>query len=158
MKLLVLSDTHRRIDDALNVVKTTKNLDYIIHLGDLAADAKRLSEMLRRDVISVKGNCDGDFSERNYKILEAECGRILLIHGHKQYVKSGLGNLYYRTMELNCVAAFFGHTHVAEIVAESGITLINPGSIGEPRPGALPSYVIAETDKKEISASVKYIG
>ena len=157
MKLLIISDTHGRHDSAVKIAKTIKNLDYVIHLGDMAADAERISKKLDTKVISVNGNCDRDFSRDNYKILEAECGSILLLHGHMESVKSGLSRLLYRTLELNCVGAFFGHSHVAEIVEAEGVVLVNPGSMAYPRPGDYPSYAVAETDAKGISASIVYM-
>ena len=157
LKLLIFSDTHRRIDTAVRVANTISNLNHIIHLGDMAADAMRISDKLGREVISVNGNCDGDFSGGNYKILEVECGDILLIHGHMESVKSSLSNLFYRTLELDCRGAFFGHTHVAEIAEAEGITLVNPGSISLPRPGDYPSYAVVETDMRGISATIVYV-
>ncbi|MCL2165518.1 MAG: YfcE family phosphodiesterase [Oscillospiraceae bacterium] len=152
-----MGDTHRRIDSAVKTARAIKNLDFIIHLGDMAADAVRIADRLDREVISVKGNCDGDFSENNYKILKAECGNILLVHGHRESVKSGYSNLIYRTLETGCVGAFFGHTHVAGILETDGITLVNPGSLTFPRPGDYPSYAVAETNMKGIFPTIIYI-
>jgi putative phosphoesterase len=157
MKLLFMSDTHGRLDLAERVVKMVKNADCLIHLGDMAADADRLAQRLGREVVSVKGNCDGDFFGDSYKILELECGKILLVHGHRERVKSGLQNLYYRAAELGCKAALYGHTHVANIEEENGILLVNPGSLGYPRPGARSSYGVAIADGEGISASVVYL-
>jgi putative phosphoesterase len=157
LKLLIFSDTHGQSGSAVKIAKTIKNLDHIIHLGDVVADARRISDKLGVEVISVNGNCDLDFSEGNYKVLEAECGNILLLHGHKESVKSGLSKLLYRTLELNCKGVFFGHTHVAEIVEADGILLVNPGSMTYPRPGDYPSYAVAETNEKGISATIVYI-
>ncbi|GHU48951.1 phosphoesterase [Clostridia bacterium] len=157
MKLLFMSDTHGRLDLAERVAKMVKNADYLIHLGDMATDAARLAQRLGREVISVRGNCDGDFFGESYKILELECGKILLVHGHRERVKSGLQNLYYRAAELGCKAAFYGHTHVAGVCEEKGILLVNPGSLGFPKLGASSSYGVAVTEGERISASVVYL-
>jgi putative phosphoesterase len=157
MKFLIISDTHRNLAHAGEIVAAAEDVDCIVHLGDMSDDAHALSRLIKREIISVNGNCDFDFSDKNYKILETECGRILLLHGHREHVKSGLLALYYRAVELGCTAAFFGHTHVAGVHAQNGVTFVNPGSLTQPVGGAKPSYAFAYTRTDGLSASIVYI-
>jgi putative phosphoesterase len=157
MKFLLMSDTHGRTGLAAAVINAVRDVDHIVHMGDMAADAARISEAAGVFIISVRGNCDGDFSNENYKIIKTACGNILVVHGHRENVKSGLQNLYYRAVELECKAAFYGHTHVARIDEKQGVTLVNPGSLSLPARGAPPSYAVAEFDEKGISASLIFV-
>ena len=83
MKLLVMGDTHGELRLAAAVIGSFADADHVIHLGDCSADARKLSDMLGRRVISVSGNCDFDYSGEGYKILKAECGDVLIVHGHR---------------------------------------------------------------------------
>jgi putative phosphoesterase len=157
MKFLIISDTHRNLARAGEIISAAEDVDRIVHLGDLSADARELSRLTGREIISVNGNCDFDFSDENYKLLESECGRILLLHGHREHVKSGLLRLYFRAVELGCAAVFFGHTHVACVLAQNGVTLVNPGSLTYPAGGANPSYAVAYTRPAGMSAEIVYI-
>ncbi|MDR2771484.1 MAG: metallophosphoesterase [Clostridiales Family XIII bacterium] len=154
MKFLIISDTHRNLARAGEIIAAAKDVDYIVHLGDLSADARELSRLTKREILSVNGNCDFDFSDENYKLIETECGRILLLHGHREHVKSGLLSLYYRAVELGCTAVFFGHTHAACVREQNGVTFVNPGSLTYPAGGAKPSYAVVCTRADGLSASI----
>ncbi|MDR2354960.1 MAG: metallophosphoesterase [Clostridiales Family XIII bacterium] len=157
MKILIISDTHRNLARMGEIMAAAEDVDRIVHLGDMSADARELSRLTKREIISVNGNCDSDFSDENYKFLETECGRILLLHGHREHVKSGLLRLCSRAVELACTAVFFGHTHVACVRKQNGVTLVNPGSPTYPAGGANPSYAIAYTQTSGLSVSIVYI-
>lgn len=153
-----MSDTHGRLDLAERAVKAASGADLVVHLGDMEADGRRLAARLGVEVTSVRGNCDGDFSEGNYKILDTEGGRILLAHGHREGVKSGLMRLCYRAAELGCKAALYGHTHVARVDEAEGLLLVNPGTLGHPRLGGRPSYAVVDATREGIFASIVYMG
>ncbi|MDO4482206.1 MAG: metallophosphoesterase [Bacillota bacterium] len=157
MKFLVVSDTHGNADKAAEIYDKG-DFDGIIHLGDLASDAERIKRMTGAWVINVKGNMDGDYSDRNYKVLKTDGGRILLTHGHKERVKQGLSALMYRAEELECSAVFFGHTHQALYIEEGEIKLFNPGSLTYPYGMERPSYGIAEIDEDgELNCGIVYV-
>jgi len=154
MKLYVLSDTHGNIDKALEVYQKLHSLDFVIHLGDTLTDAEKISRAIGRPVISVRGN--NDFSPRteDFRILETEYGNLLLAHGHTFGVKSGLQNLLYKALELDCKAALFGHTHKPVFTECEGVYLLNPGSLTIPMDGTSGSYAIVNTTKNEFTASI----
>jgi len=156
LKFYVVSDTHGKVDKALEVYGRLNGIDTIIHLGDVERDARRIAEHTGKTVISVKGNNDWSFSKEDFHILETEYGNLLLTHGHVQNVKFGLQKLLYRTLELACKAVLFGHTHIPVFIEESGVYLLNPGSLTYPSDGTSGSYAIVNTSKNEFSASVVY--
>jgi len=154
MKLLVLSDTHGRIDKALAACEKHRSADLVIHLGDMVSDAVKIAKLTGCPMVNVKGNNDFVSGKEDFRILETEYGNLLLTHGHKQNVKNGLQGLLYKTEELNCKAALFGHTHVPLFIESKGIYLLNPGSLTFPAAGTSGTYAVIEISKNEFTASI----
>jgi len=129
MKILVISDTHDNYPLALKAAELAAPFDSLVHLGDGADDADLIAGILEIEVIRVAGNCDHG-SEAPRELLW-ECGgkRIMLTHGDRYRVKTGLGELEKRGLELNADAVLFGHTHQSLISTRSGILFVNPGSL-----------------------------
>lgn len=129
MKILVIGDTHGHWT---KYGKSSRNWPIWILLR-IQESPGRPGRALEREsgipVVAVKGNCDGSYSADDFEIIETDYGRILLTHGHMQHVNYRLDNLYYKAMEENCKAVFFGHTHKALVTEEDGIYLVNPGSL-----------------------------
>lgn len=135
MKLLILSDSHGYIPFMSDAIQREQP-DYVIHLGDHARDV----EPLRRTfpmvpIVSVCGNCDyGAFDVQEQRLVEYGGVRILMCHGHRYGVKSGLLRYYMAARENAVDVALFGHTHCAYCEEKDGLWLLNPGSCGYGRP------------------------
>lgn len=153
MKILLISDTHGKINNAISAYNENKDIDLIVHAGDCRKDAEKLKNLLSADVFCVNGNIDGDFSD-GYKILHTEYADIFVAHGHIENVKQGIENLLYKMESLNCKAAFFGHTHIPLVYENDGFTLVNPGSLTYPAPGNRPSYAVVNVTEKGIDAKI----
>lgn len=156
MKILVISDTHKQIDKVLEVFHKLSNIDLILHLGDYVQDAATLERELETRVISVKGNMDGSYSKEDFRLVDTECGKLLLTHGHMDNVKSSPLNLCYRAKEQGCIAALFGHTHRPFYEESDSIYLVNPGSLSQPRDGSDGSYAIIHTEPEGFHCSIVY--
>jgi len=156
LKIYVISDTHGKTDKAISIYGRLSAVDMIIHLGDIEKDAKRIAEAAGKTVVSVRGNNDFLSAKEEYLILETEYGKILLTHGHLFNVKSGLQKLFYRTLELDCKAVMFGHTHVPVFTESNGVYFLNPGSLTYPSDGTAGSYAIVNTSAGFFSASIVY--
>lgn len=157
MRFFVTSDTHGDPETAARECARCEGIDMIIHLGDYKRDAAELSSMLGIPVTSVCGNCDGAFTkEASERVLDTECGKILLTHGHMYSVYYDPLKLLLECREKGYRAAFFGHTHVAFKETEGGITLLNPGSLTEPRDGKGGSYAVAETGPGTLDIEIVY--
>ena len=156
MKILVISDTHGKIDRALEIYNKLDDIDLVVHLGDLWHDAKRLKELLPVSLLAVKGNMDGAFSREEYHILDTEFGKIFLSHGHMENVKQGLDNIMYKAESLQCKAVFFGHTHIPMFHQVEGLYLLNPGSLTLPVGGRKGSYAVVTVTDQELSATIFY--
>lgn len=129
MKILVISDTHGNVNRALSAHTSSEPVDAVIHLGDGSADVDLLRAALDVPVINVAGNCDPGSDAPRELLWECEGKRILLTHGHAYQVKSGLYRLLQRTLEVKADAVLFGHTHQALSEVNSGVLLLNPGSL-----------------------------
>lgn len=156
MKIFVTSDTHGRTDKVEEVWERLTGVDLVIHLGDYQKDAQRLERLLETEVVSVKGNMDGSYSSDDFKILETEFGKLLLVHGHMHNVKLSPLNLIYFAQEQGCKAALFGHTHRPCYEESHGIFLVNPGSLSQPRDGSEGSYGIIHTSPERFDCSIVY--
>lgn len=159
MKYLVLSDTHGRVETAVQIWEKHNReaaLDGILHLGDLADDASRISLRLGVPVTGVKGNMDGLGAQPDHRIWDSPYGPILLTHGHLQNVKNGLSKLLYRTLELECRAALFGHTHIPCMEYAQGVHLVNPGSLSRPAAKGRPSYALLTLEETLFRAEILF--
>ena len=156
MKIFVISDTHGKIAKVKQVWDKLTDVDLLIHLGDHVEDAKRLERELETKVVFVKGNMDGSYDSKDYKIVETEYGKLLLTHGHMDGVKGSPLGLIYRAQELDCKAVLFGHTHKPAYEEVDGLYLINPGSLSQPRDGTDGSYAIIHTSAEDFHCAIVY--
>ena len=156
MKILVIGDTHGKLNKVHDIMPKLTNLDLIIHTGDYQQDGAHLQEIYHILVIGVPGNCDGSRSRDDFEVVETEWGNIFVTHGHAQHVSYDLNNLMYAAMEQDCRAAVFGHTHRSLVDEIDGFHLVNPGSLTLPRDGSGGSYAIIRTTENSFDASIVY--
>ena len=159
MKILIVSDTHRHDENLELVLQKEKNIDILIHLGDVEGSEDYIRAIANCPCYMVAGNNDY-FSTLNKEIKTDIAGHsVLLTHGHHYYVSLG-----YETLESEAIAqgidiVMFGHTHRPVVEKKDEVTLINPGSLSYPRQeGKQPSYIIMEIDdENEIHYTIKYL-
>jgi len=153
--LVIISDSHgnkKAIDKLKNIIAENS---YTVHLGDGAADMAELYREYPDKVYVCMGNCD--FAGRRYAldewVIPIGSHKIFCCHGHKYGVKTSLENLKEEAKKRGCDIALYGHTHIAEIREEEGVTLINPGALSAMT--AKPSYCyLVITDKKVVATIV----
>lgn len=150
MRILVISDSHRRsqvIDRIINAQPTAK---HIFFLGDNTADVEDMRyEYTDRIFHIVSGNCDFGFDYPAVDIAKIDGVNILYTHGHTYHVKHGLSELISAAAARNCSIALYGHTHVSNILYENGVHIVNPGSCSQSRNGP-PSYAVIDIEKNGI--------
>ncbi|GFO70538.1 phosphoesterase [Geomonas limicola] len=151
MRILVISDSHGNFPLALKAHELAGPVDHIIHLGDGADDAELLAEVLEVPVLRVAGNCDFDASLPRELILEIGPCRVLATHGNHQGVKSGLSFLIERGIEVGAGVILYGHTHLPAVQIESGMLLVNPGTLKQGFPA---SYAILTVQHGEPRAEL----
>ena len=146
--ILILSDSHGKSDLIEQASKRTRP-HLLLFCGDGLRDLDYGSYVC--PTYAVRGNCDcfcvprfGDAQDT--MTLTVDSLKLLITHGHRYGVKSGLGALIAKAAEIEADAVIFGHTHdplemtllPAHTNERYGICLhkplhvFNPGSIGYP--------------------------
>lgn len=136
MKILVLSDSHGRLDRMLDAVEREQP-QRIFFLGDHYQDGMALSDAYPDiPVDAVRGNCDW-CAAPDELIVDLEGVRFLLTHGHHYYAKSGMDWMVDAAKQKGASMVCYGHTHEALYMPQNGVWLFNPGTAGgiRNRPG-----------------------
>lgn len=145
MKILIVSDTHRKDDNLKKVIEEQAPLDMLIHLGDVEGSEHMIEEWVNEGcrLEMIMGN--NDFFSALEREIELELGphRILLTHGHYYNVSLGIEGLYQEAIDRDCDIAMYGHTHRPFLEQRGEVTILNPGSLSYPRQeGRKPSYMM----------------
>lgn len=151
MKVLIVSDTHRKDDNLKKVIEALKPIDMLIHLGDAEGSEMQIPEWVNPEcqMQMVRGN--NDFFSALDREREIEIGRyrVLLTHGHYYSVSLGPEQLTIDARARDFDIAMFGHTHRPYFDDSNGIIVLNPGSLSYPRQeGRKPSYMVMELDEQ----------
>ena len=152
MKILIVSDTHRRDGNLLEVIEKTAPFDMMIHLGDTEGSEAYFKDWIKNDlcvVHVVRGN--NDFFSHTEAEKEISIGkyRAFLCHGHMYGVSLGTENIKEEARSRKVNIVMFGHTHKPYLeYCSDGLVVLNPGSLSYPRQdGRHPSFMIMEIDR-----------
>ncbi len=150
MKILIVSDTHRRNENFLKVVEMEGPFDLVIHCGDVEGSEYVISEAAGCPVEFVQGNNDFFSDLPREKELTIGKYKVWLLHGHNYYVSMNYETIKNEALDRGVDIVMCGHTHRPVIETEGNLTIINPGSLSYPRQeNRQPSYVIMELDENE---------
>ena len=149
---VILSDTHRNTAPLQKIATVLSECDFIIHLGDMASDARELMREYPEKTYVIAGNNDFWGGESEI-VLDAEERRIFACHGHRYGVKSGTERLVAAAKERMCDIALFGHTHEAFVGEEDGVLLVNPGCMTRYSPRWSYCYLVI-SGKKAVATIV----
>lgn len=149
MKILIISDTHRKNEDFEKVLKATGPIDLLVHCGDVEGGEYYFSKAVDCPSYIVQGNNDY-FSPLSPEVLfDAEGYRIWVTHGHKHFVSINRAFLVEEAKDRQANIVFFGHTHCPVVECVDGIWLVNPGSLSYPRQeGRRYTYAVAELNSE----------
>lgn len=154
MKILILSDSHGRLD-ALRTAVEREQPERVFHLGDVLGDARGLAKIFPDLPIDmVAGNCDGGVDDPAERTVTVEGVKFLLTHGHRYWVKLGTGKLRSRAEEEGANMVCFGHTHEAQCrMFSGGLWMVNPGTVGGI--GAQATYAVAWAENGTVKAELR---
>jgi len=149
MKILVVSDTHRKDDNLKRVLSEECPLDMLIHLGDAEGSEHFIPDWVNPEcrMEMVLGN--NDFFSRLDREREIDIAghKAFITHGHYYGVSMGPEGLVDEAKSRGCDIAMYGHTHRPFLDMIDGVTVLNPGSLSYPRQeGRRPSYMIIHVD------------
>ena len=148
MRILIVSDTHRKHANLEKVLKKVTPLDLMIHLGDAEGTEDYIEAVADCPVEIIAGN--NDFFSKLAKETELQIGRyrVFLTHGHYYYVSVGMEHLCEEARARGADIVMYGHTHRPCIEYMNKLVVLNPGSISYPRQeGKRPSYIMMEIDR-----------
>ena len=159
MKILIVSDTHRRNEKYIEVLERAAPVDMVVHCGDIEGSEYLIAEAAGCPVQMVVGN--NDFFSDLPREKEFQIGNyhVWLTHGHNYYVSMNNEFLKQEARSREVDIVMFGHTHKPLVDIEQGLITVNPGSLTYPRQGnRRPSYIIMDLDKKgEAHFTVNYL-
>lgn len=159
MKILIVSDTHRKDTNLEKVLAAEKPIDRLIHLGDSEGTEQKIQKMADCPMDIVCGNNDyfGDLPKEIDRMLGGY--RALLTHGHYYYVSLDTKMLSREAHARGYDIAMYGHTHRPRLEEKNGLILLNPGSLSYPRQeGRKPSYIIMELNEDgKAQFQIKYL-
>lgn len=159
MKILIVSDTHRRHAGFDEALRQAGEIDRLIHLGDTEGGEHYVEAMADCPCYIVAGN--NDFFSELPRELEVNLGKykVFLTHGHYYYVSLGTERIIEEAKSRGADIVMFGHTHRPMIEKEGNITILNPGSLSFPRQeGRRGSYIIMEIDENDkASFTINYL-
>ena len=149
MKILVVSDTHRKDDNLKLMLSEECPLDMLIHLGDAEGSEHFIPDWVNPEcrMEMVLGN--NDFFSRLDREREIDIAghKSFITHGHYYGVSMGPEGLVDEAKSRGCDIAMYGHTHRPFLDVIDGVTVLNPGSLSYPRQeGRRPSYMIIHVD------------
>lgn len=158
-KILVVSDTHGYTGNLEKVMRNNRNVDLMIHLGDVCNDENDILARAHYPVKFVRGNNDWSYSLPDKAIMQMDGHKIFATHGHNYNVYYGIERLILAGLEQDCDIIMFGHTHVPVIQEGDDYTVINPGSLTYPRQsGHQPSYILMTIqDSGEVEYELRYV-
>ena len=158
MKVLIVSDTHKKNENYFYVLEKEKP-DLVIHCGDAEGSEYALTKAADCPVEIVLGN--NDFFSELPRELMLDIGpyKVWVVHGHNYYVSMGNENLKREAVERGADIVFYGHTHRPVIDMDDDVIAVNPGSLSYPRQdGRRPSYALMEMDNRDaLRFSICYI-
>ena len=159
MKILIVSDTHGKHKNLKEILSREKEIDLMIHLGDVEGGEEEIIQMAGCPVEMVSGNNDFFCDLESEKELQIGKYKVLITHGHYYYVAMGVEDLRKEACGRGMDIVMFGHTHRPFLDNSKGVIVLNPGSVSYPRQeGHLPSYALMEIDQKgEAHFSIEYL-
>ena len=82
MRILIVSDTHRRNENFLQVIETENPFDLVIHCGDVEGSEYVISQAAGCPVEFVQGNNDFFSDLPREKELTIGNYKVWVLHGH----------------------------------------------------------------------------
>lgn len=149
MRILVMSDMHRRKSNFEKVMERHSDIDEIFFLGDGVDDAEEISSFFGgKRFTLISGNCDFS-SKYPSTVIREICGvKIIATHGHTYSVKNGTENLLNAAIQNGAALAIYGHTHIQKAEYIDGVHIVCPGALGGGDGG--PGYAIIDITERGI--------
>ena len=145
MKILVISDTHKNVDNLIKAVEENPEIGIVFHLGDHDFDLEEVKKLYpEKTYYTVCGNNDFGSVSAPSGVQRIAGRTVFYTHGHLFSVHAGTDKLVKEAVKNRADIALFGHTHIPFAKCIEGVHLFNPGSASKPLGGSEKSYGIIE--------------
>lgn len=153
MRIVVISDSHGRIERIKKVIEEQPKAELFIFLGDGTRDFHAAMRGVPKEDWCVCGNCDFGSSDEYQLMSYVKDIKFYCTHGHQWNVKHSLEELIQEAKKKEVKVLLYGHTHEAYYEYRDGIHILNPGSLGSPRGPFYPTYGVIDIQGKNIVCS-----
>ena len=158
MKILIVSDTHRRNDNYIKVLERVAPVDMVIHCGDIEGSEYLIAQSAGCPVQMVVGNNDFFSDLPREKEFMVGKYKVWLTHGHNYLVSMGNANIKREARMRGVDIVMYGHTHKPVVDREGDLTAVNPGSLTYPRQeGRRPSFIIMDSTPQSNVSSLTFL-
>lgn len=157
MKVLIVSDTHRKNENYFKALKQV-NPELVIHCGDAEGSEYVLTKATECPVQIVLGNNDFFSCLPRELELKIDSYKIWVTHGHNYYVSMGNEVIKREALARGMDIVMYGHTHKPVVDRKGSVIAVNPGSLSYPRQeGRRPSYIVMETEGGDVRFTIEYL-
>jgi len=148
MKIVVVSDSHRKIEVLKQIVNANPDADIFLHCGDIELPPDYFPQF-----VVVGGNNDyfGEYPDE--KVITVGKHKILMTHSHQYLFHTRVEQLVKKAKRLGCSIVCFGHTHVFLYSQVEDVHVLNPGSCSYPRDMKGPCYAVIEIEEDDVIVS-----
>ncbi len=150
MRIVVMSDSHGRIDRVRQVIAQQPDAELFIFLGDGTRDFHAAMRGIPKEDWCVCGNSDFGSDDEYILISYVKDVKFYCTHGHQWGVKYDMTELLDEAKKKEINVLLFGHTHQAYYEYRDGIHIMNPGSLGSPRGPIYPTYGVIDIHGKSV--------
>lgn len=151
MKVLIVSDTHKRDENLRAVIRKEQPFDMMIHLGDTEGSEIYFEDWVRNErcsVYTVRGNNDFFSAAPPERMIYIGKYRVFMTHGHMYGVSMSTAVLREEAASRGATIAMFGHSHRPHLTRKDGMIVLNPGSLSFPRQADRKgTYVVMTLDE-----------
>lgn len=148
MRILIISDTHGSHRNLDEVLEREKDIDMLLHLGDVENDDDYIEAVMDCPVHIVAGNNDYFSYLPREKEIQIGKYKVFMTHGHNYYVSMNTERLRQAARQRGADIVMYGHTHRPKVDASEDVIVVNPGSLSYPRQeGRRATYIIMEINR-----------
>ncbi|MCE5204002.1 MAG: metallophosphoesterase family protein [Coriobacteriales bacterium] len=138
----VLSDTHGALPH--EVFDVFREVEHIVHAGDVGAQLVLDELETIAPVTAVAGNMDfGELARTLPAVASLNLDGTVIMVAHKAAA------VLKAAESTDADLLISGHTHVASVLHSGRLTLLDPGSVTQPRGGGPGTVALVETGGEE---------
>ena len=133
MRVLVVSDTHGKLEHLKTAMMRLGPVDLLLHLGDIEGQEHEIEKLADCPTEMIAGNNDYFSMLDKEKEFMLRGKRIWMTHGHRYLVGQTSAHIREEAASRGIDVALYGHTHKPRLIYDPHATVACPGSLSYPR-------------------------